>query len=88
MGDMGDIYRDMNEHSKLIREKRRVLAPRVLKKEGVLFSIHNNGAHIIIGPRKIDFWPGTGMWKVRGTDHKGFGLGKLIRFINKKEREQ
>ena len=47
----------------------------------------NNGAHLLIqydDPRlAIDFWPGTGLWRVRHTrpEYKKRGVRNLVKYI-------
>jgi hypothetical protein len=55
---------------------------RRLREAGIVFTTHNNGAHLIVEGRDgfIDYWPGTGKWVSRnGT--RGFGLNNLLTHI-------
>ncbi len=83
MGGLSEVYHEMNQQRKLRRYNRTVIAPSILTENNIIFTVHNGGAHIVIG-KKIDFWPGTTRWYVRETKHTRFGIGKLIKFINKR----
>ncbi len=63
------------------------------------FVAKNNGAHLIVGNSTdlrerrswdrqtgklvIDFWPATGLWKVRGNDEQHRGVRKMLRKIKR-----
>lgn len=54
---------------------------------GVPFTTSNQGAHLIVrglSGQYIDFWPGTGFWKVRGQTPpiEGRGIMKLVKRMN------
>ena len=82
MGDMGDYYRDLREDGKKNRERNRDYAPKYLDKNGIPFTSHNNGAHLIVEGSTcfIDFWPGTGKWRSR-EGKNGFGVRGLVNHI-------
>lgn len=51
----------------------------------VKFESKNNGVHLIIQCEpKIDFYPSTGLWTVRGNTKKRRGVRKLIQYIKEK----
>lgn len=60
---------------------------------GASFQSRNGGAHLIVSlpksGRMIDYWPGTGLWIVRGTPgglkYQHRGIDKLIAFIKEQE---
>ena len=41
--------------------------------------------HLIVlaGAKEVDFWPGTGLWIVRGTKDKRRGVRKLIEYVER-----
>ena len=82
MGDMGDYFRDMDAHSKKKRASNREQSAQYLADKGIVFTSHNQGAHLIVEGNNghIDFWPGTGKWKTR-DGRSGFGVRKLVEFI-------
>jgi len=83
MGDTGDDFRAMSEHSKNKRANNREQSAQYLTKHDILFESKNNGAHLIVEGRDcyIDFWPGTGKWKTR-KGKSGFGVRNLVRHID------
>jgi hypothetical protein len=91
MGDMGDYWRDVKpaliEESKRKRANNRESSARILTEAGIPFEAKNNGAHLIIETVEafIDFWPGTGLWCVRGTDKYRRGEQHLILHLKRKE---
>lgn len=58
-------------------------SPKMLKEAGVQFRSCNDGLHLIVqGPKEaIDFWPGTGKWRERGTNITRYGVRGLIKYI-------
>lgn len=67
----------MHEASKVKRASNRVNSAHLLTAAGISFESRNNGAHLIVAKR-YDFWPGTGLWMVRGEKTKQRGVSKLI----------
>lgn len=53
-----------------------------LDKLDVLYTIHNNGAHLIVEGwiELVDFWPGTGRWIAR-NGKRGWGVKSLVELI-------
>lgn len=87
MNDETEFWRANREESQLRRATNREHAAQELKRKGVPFSSHNDGAHLVlkIGQRTVDYWPGTGLWVVRGTrdDQRQRGLQRLLAFWDK-----
>ena len=84
MGDMGDMYREMNRLRKEKRQRNMKDSNTFLVAKGINFRTNNGGAHLIInepntGP--IDFWPSTGLWIPRNTKKKSRGVQNLITYI-------
>ncbi|WP_443190969.1 hypothetical protein [Pseudomonas indica] len=73
---------DMRAESKARRARNKENSPRILMQHGIEFSVHNDGAHLIVrhGELKADFWPATGFYKARvpGSKH-GRGVFNLIK---------
>lgn len=86
MGDMGEYWRDvkpiMKRESQVRRGQNRVEGWKALAERRIPHVVKNDGAHIIVDDR-IDYWPGTGLWKVRGSKQSGRGIGALLREIAK-----
>lgn len=88
-GDMGELFNDLRAASKVKRAQNRSFSAAKLSDEDIRFDERNDGAHLIVyaSDRKtVDFWPGTGLWKVRGSYTEGRGVFKLITYC-KRERE-
>ncbi len=66
MSDMGDAFAGLRELSQIKRKSNRENSRKLLTDAGVSFTVHNDGAHLIV-ERRWDFWPGTGKW----TDRRG-----------------
>ena len=81
MGDMGEMYSDMKEHSKNKRAGNRENAVIILKHEEIEFESKNIGAHLIVQGIGgiIDFWPGTGKYVTRCGTYSGRGIRNLIK---------
>lgn len=76
-----EYWRDINSVKKEIRAANRENAPVILTANGVSFSVHNGGAHLIVshGGQTFDFWPGTGKWIGRARPkYTGRGIFKLL----------
>lgn len=88
---MADYWRDvkpaMQEASQQRRATNRLSSAEMLRANGVQFEAKNDGAHLIVRDgvgRVFDFWPGTGLWKMRGTNLQRRGVRALLK-ITKKE---
>ena len=67
---VSEIWRSLEDEGKRVRAERRATAPEQLRAAGVAFTLNNNGAHLVITvcPGLVaDFWPGTELWRRRGT---------------------
>lgn len=88
MGDMGDFWADvkpaMKERSRQKRAENREQSARMLVEAGIQFQSKNDGAHLIVTGYKghvYDFWPGTGLWRMRGSPRDHRGVRSLIRAV-------
>lgn len=82
--EIGETFAALKRIHKERKEQNREGSAHFLEKEGIVFTSHNNDAHLIVeGPKGyIDFWPGTGRWISRtGTKQKGFGVKNLLVYI-------
>ena len=92
-GDEGDYWRDvkpaMKERSAQKRANNREGSAHFLKEAGLSFESKNDGAHLIVRhyPLVIDFWPGTGLWQVRGKPFRRRGVRSLIDYARKNNTE-
>lgn len=59
----------------------------MLREYGIPFAAHNDGAHLIIQYTEpevvINFYPGTGLWRVQGARTEGRGVRNLINYISR-----
>lgn len=78
--DMSSFWRDVRDARQAKRSSNREASPAQLVAAGITFTTHNGGAHLVVSAanKTIDFWPGTGLWKVRGTNREGRGVRHLI----------
>ena len=76
-------YREWNKSKQEKRAKNRDDSAKILQDFGIKFEDKNMGAHLIItgNGKTIDFWPGTGLWKMRGSKQKYRGVHSLVAFI-------
>lgn len=84
MGDMGDMFKVMKQHSKDRRSSNREQSPQLLRLEGIDFIRKNGGTHLLVygnNDTTIDFWPGTGRWIPRNTGFAQFGVKNLIKYV-------
>lgn len=82
--DMGAYWRGVKAASQAKRaDNRESSSAELLREAGVHFTAKNGGAHLIVrtdGGHVIDFWPGTGLWIMRGSTQRHGGVRKLIKF--------
>ncbi len=83
MSEVGDMYREIAEESRVKRAANRESSAQVLTDAGVEFVTKNFGAHLIVQTaiEYIDFWPGTGLWQVRGG-RRGRGVKQLLAYLD------
>lgn len=79
---MNDQWEVIRQESKEKREANKRKSREVLKKEGIDFTEHNNGVHLIVEGH-IDFWPSTGKFTVRGGK-TGRGVFNLVKLCKEK----
>lgn len=85
MSEMVEIMRSMKKDSQERRANNRASSTDLLRADGVEFEERNAGAHLIVpaGRDIVDFWPGTGLWIVRGSPVQHRGVHHLLRYIKK-----
>lgn len=79
-----DHYAALRERSKEKKKNNRDHAPTVLQAEGIAFTVHNGGAHLVVIADGLiyDLWPGTGKWSRRKSGGLvGRGIRNLIKEI-------
>lgn len=82
MGDMAEAMGAMKVVQKYRRAQRRDSAQDQLTAANIKFKVFNDGAHIRIDAKgvTIDFWPGTGRWKVSDQSKSKHGIESLLAF--------
>lgn len=89
MGDMGELFKDLKEHSQQKRASNRETSSELLNKHKIPYQSKNYGAHLIITYNSviIDFWPGTGMFILRNKQKtRGRGIFKLFKKLGINEK--
>ncbi len=83
MSEMSEVFGSIRAESQQKRADNREASASLLTRAGAVFESKNAGAHLVVlsGPNVVDFWPGTGLWIVRGAQAKLRGVRKLIAFI-------
>ena len=92
MGDQAEIWVGHRQRSAEKRASNRKTSAGVLRAQQIDFTSHNDGAHLVVADAHallghghvIDFWPGTGLWKVRGSPREGRGVRTMIKFLKGK----
>ena len=82
MSDMAELFNDWSKEKQAKRASNRQSSGDALIAAGIGYTSNNGGAHLIVTlpDHVIDFWPGTGLWIVRGDTAKRRGVFKLIAF--------
>jgi len=83
VSEVVEAFRAMAALSQQKRAANRAAAPNLLTQAGVQFTSNNLGAHLVVvaGAFVVDFWPGTGLWIVRGAAARRRGVFGLLDFI-------
>ena len=89
MSDMGDDFTALRKIKQEKRASNRDASAAILSRSGVVFESKNLGAHLIVqaGATVVDFWPGTGLWIVRGEKKQRRGVRKLVEYVEQ-QREK
>lgn len=82
MGEMIEVFKDLTRDRQSRAAQMRRLIPEELKRRGIVFTTHNEGAHLIVETNHglVDYWPGTGKWKAR-DGVRGHGLDGLVAYM-------
>lgn len=83
--DIGATWRAIRAQRAEKRSDNREASARMLTEAGIAYTTANDGVHLIVrnGRFVVDFWPGTGKWRVRGLPHYNRGVDALIKAISK-----
>ena len=83
------LFEELREHSKQKRERNRRYSTALLTLKNIKFEAKNNGYHLIIDHfgLMIDFWPSTGLWRVRKSDVESKrGVNHLLAYLKEHEK--
>lgn len=85
MSEAAEIFGYMKKRSAEKRADNRDSSAQLLSDRGIEFEEKNYGAHLIVraGKHVADFWPGTGLWIVRGNGARRRGVFPLIKWAKK-----
>lgn len=85
MNEVTEDWAAYKEHQKQERAKRRANAEKQLRERKLNYTVHNDGAHIVIeeGGAIFDYWPGNTRWRMR-PERSQFGVDKLFRAISQR----
>ena len=80
--DLGAYWRDVRAASQAKRADNRKSSMELLNEAGIAFKTNNYGGHLVVqaNGHLIDFWPGTGLWVMRGSTQRHRGVKKLVKF--------
>lgn len=84
---MGDFWHDSKAARQEKRASNRTNSAELLREAGIAFEAKNIDAHLIVRHAGcvIDFWPGTGLWMVRGGPTRRYGVRSLISFFRQRQ---
>ena len=79
---MSYAWRIVRESAKEKRTANTLSSTERLTQAGIAFESKNFGSHLVVSSAKglIDFWPSTGLWIPRGTNHRRGGVSSLLQF--------
>ena len=78
--DMGALFRDYKAMRQKKRAGNRESSADMLRQAGIAFQSNNAGAHLVVKHCgvTVDFWPGTGLWCIRGSTAQHRGVNRLL----------
>jgi hypothetical protein len=85
--DMGALFRDYKAMRQRKRADNRESSADMLRQAGIAFQSNNAGAHLVVnhGGVTVDFWPGTGLWCIRGSTAQHRGVNRLLSRLHAQE---
>ncbi len=78
-----EYWRDIKQAKQEKRADNRENSARCLRENGIAFEEKNMGAHLIVtgNGHTFDFWPGTGLWQMRGSTKRHRGVRSLVKLL-------
>lgn len=79
-GSMVDTFRILKKQNQEKRAHNRIVSQDELRNRGYQFEVKNGDAHLIVQTSAgiVDFWPGTGKFKIRSNGRVGRGLEAFL----------
>lgn len=85
---MGELFNAHKARQQAKRRSNTEFSTELLRENGVAFTSHNAGAHLIVATR-WDFWPSTGKYRERrGRPGKPLRTGRGVRNLMKLLEEE
>lgn len=90
--ETSEAFKALGQFGQYKRARNRASSPEILEDAGIAYESRNDGAHLVVRSSRgyvVDFWPGTGLWIVRGEQRRGRGVHGLLAFflsVNPPER--
>lgn len=84
MSEIGDCFAALRQEGRVKKSRNLEFATKYLIDNNIVFESKNCGLHLIVSNEHliIDYWPSTGLFKVRGHDYQGRGINTLAGIIN------
>lgn len=82
MSEIGDTFKAFKEFKKKKKKNNILSSWKILIENNIKYAKGNENHYIIEG--YIDFWPSTGLFKVRKTTISGRGVHNLLKILNKR----
>jgi hypothetical protein len=76
-----EMWKEFRRHKQAKKRSNLAYSTDYLTKHDIPYESHNMGVHLVVDSR-VDFWPSTGKWIVRGGGKTGRGLMGLIKWLN------
>lgn len=84
MSEMGDDFKAWDDMKKAKKAQNKCQSTKLLQDKCIEFESKNFGTHLVVsGSKKIDFWPSTGLWMIRGNPYRFRGVKHLIKHVEK-----
>lgn len=76
-----DTFRILKKQNQEKRAHNRTVSQEELRKRGYQFEVKNGDAHLIVQTSRgvVDFWPGTGKFRIRSNGYTGRGLESFFK---------
>lgn len=82
--ETSEAFKALGQFGQYKRARNRASSTALLEDAGLDFESKNDGAHLVVRSSRgyvVDFWPGTGLWIVRGEGARRRGVRNLLTFF-------